>query len=79
MGKDSKKYIQRQKVSTFNDCNRELDNLRKRWEDNPLVFGHGSPEGKVRGKLGYIYSDRKNGLLYVKQSSDKALTGWVVK
>lgn len=98
MSRNSSKFISRIKVQqtidpsdpqaiskiidAINDINRELDNLRKYAEDNPLIFGNGTPQNNVAAKLGMLYVSLDGGTsttLYVKESNDKDKNGWVAK
>lgn len=47
-----------------------------------LIVGRGAPEGKVRGRIGALYTreDGKPGeTLYVKEEGDGTTEGWAVK
>jgi len=51
-----------------------------RFRDVPIigqiVLGEGSPEGRIRGPVGWLYIDANEGRLYIKTSMTASKTGW---
>lgn len=59
-----------------------LEDLRRILRGMQFYSGKGTPEGVVGAPIGAIYSRIDGGTsttLYVKESNDKGVTGWVAK
>lgn len=70
--------VNQTKVNSFEEVNRELENIRKLLVDLPYYSGNGSPENIVSAKLGSFYSDLRNGDIYGKKSNDGKNSGWEI-
>lgn len=62
--------------------NREVKDIKDVLRDIPIMWGNGDPENNVRAIVGTLYlrlDGGANTTLYVKESGNKTLTGWVAK
>lgn len=76
------KNISTAKVASFNDVNRELDNLRRALNSLNIYYGTGTPLNIVAAPVGSLYLNTDGGTsttLYVKTSGDNLVTGWTAK
>jgi microcystin-dependent protein len=63
-------------INTFEDVQRELQNIRKLFIDIGYYNGSGSPENVVYAELGAIYRDTSSGRIYQKVSNNGGRSGW---
>lgn len=76
------KNVHKQKISSFEDCERAFKNIWLLLERLDIYTGIGSPENVVTAKIGSLYLRQDGGTsttLYVKESSNERNSGWIAK